>query len=126
MNNPYGIPNTPDTSASTAIDTRTGGRAVDEYRPGGGDRLFSKTASGYEINASNKRDFMTRVAALQADISRGAIRTNKVDRETAQRRYAAVKEAWEEKGSNAKLQRIGEVLGDTIWETLGHNGPTTL
>jgi len=111
--NPYG-------NFMQMTDHRTGGAAVDEYRPGGAgsERLFTKTASGYEINASSKQDFMTRVAALQTAISRGDDISRRPNQELVQKRTAALREAFSDR-KTANFQVIGEALGDTIWETLG-------
>jgi hypothetical protein len=74
--NPY--VRTANTAQTRFRDTRTGGPAVDEHRmEKGAERTFAsrRDESGdryYEINAGSRRELISRIAQLQAQVASGA------------------------------------------------------
>jgi hypothetical protein len=125
--NPY--VRTANTAQTRFRDTRTGGPAVDEHRmEKGAERTFAsrRDESGdryYEINAGSRRELISRIAQLQAQVASGAI-VEKQDQDAASLRFAEFRSAYSDRSAEGqrKFQVVGEVMGEEIWETLGRQG----
>jgi hypothetical protein len=112
MINPY-VSQRRTAAANGPIDRRTGAPAVDEFRnSGNGSRIFSDSRNSNgdrEINASSRRDLLSKIAELQAAVSRGDILT-RGDGSDVQERFAEFKSAYEDR-SQAGSERF-RVLGE--------------
>ena len=91
-------------------------------RTAGGRQMLSDApafgANG-ELNASSKKELMQVIANLVKQSSENTVMAQ--DPRVADARLGELREAMADK-SNAKLQVLGEVISEEIWETLGREG----
>ena len=77
-----------------------------------------------EFNASNKREILQSISALQRAVEGGMVQKNTATSDFKQvqsSRSQVLAEAWNDKQGQS-WQVLGEVVGDEVWETLGREG----
>lgn len=90
---------------------------------GGVSRISNQAAFGAngEINASSTKELLQAIGHLVKQASTETVLTPGISKQAAAERHAQLVEAYHDM-SGGKMQRLGEVFSDEIWETLGRQG----